>query len=312
MERAREEDLGILTRDICFGKRALRLVPLVDPIDHAEKSEGGSAWADAGFGSAGALYIGDQVFHKVNVVLLSSVDALAESRRQRMILVQHDSDFAIARAQDYFDMKTDECAEPFFGIRNATSAIDDAFLGNVHRMGHDVKEDFVLALKMVIQPAFRKFEGRSDVVHRGGVITLLLKKTSSGVQDFLAGINGGVAGHRRHGNGVRRGLPTLVGDGVPGWYLGYVVFNLCSSRRAFREHRRFGVRIVFISGWSFLNPGCGETGKDTHAFPMKIQGGTGGSEPVRVIANTFIFNCLHCFKAVLDSTVRVRNQVLSP
>jgi len=58
---------------------------------------------------------------------------------------------------------------------------------------------------------------------------------------------------------------------------------------------------VFISGWSFLNPGCGETGKDTHAFPMKIQGGTGGSEPVRVIANTFIFNCLHCFKAVLDA-----------
>lgn len=81
MECASEENLGVLTRDICFGKRALGLVPLVDPIDHAEKGEGGGAWADAGFRSADALHIGDQVFHKVNVVLLSSVDALAESRR---------------------------------------------------------------------------------------------------------------------------------------------------------------------------------------------------------------------------------------
>ena len=232
MERASEKDLGVLTRDICFGKRALGLVPLVDPIDHAEKGEGSGAWADAGFGSASALHIGDQVFHKVNVVLLSSVDALAESRRQRMILMEHDCDFAIADAEDYFDMKTDQCAEPFFGIRNATCAIDDPFLGNVHRMGHDVKEDFVFALKMVIKPAFRKFEGRGDVVHRGSVVTLL-KKAASGMQDFLAGINGGVAGHRRHGNGARRGLPTLVGDGVPGWYLGAVVFNSRSSRRAF-------------------------------------------------------------------------------
>ncbi len=132
-------------------------------------------------------------------------------------------------------MKTDECAEPFFGIRNATCAIDDPFLGNVHRMGHDVKEDFVFALKMVIQPAFRKFEGRGDVVHRGGVVTLLLKKASSGVQDFLAGINGGVAGHRRHGNGVRRGLPTLVGDGVPGWYLGACCFQFAQLKASFLE-----------------------------------------------------------------------------
>jgi len=92
-----------------------------------------------------------------------------------------------------------------------------------------------------------------------------------------------------------------------------MLFSICAAQGELLESTgAFGVSIVLISGWSFLNPGCGETGKDTHAFPMKIQGGTGGSGPVRVIANTFIFNCLHCFKAVLDSTVRVRNQVLSP
>ena len=70
VERASEEDLGVLTRDICFGKRALGLVPLVDPVDHAEQGESSGARADPGFGSASALHIADQVFHKVNVVLL--------------------------------------------------------------------------------------------------------------------------------------------------------------------------------------------------------------------------------------------------
>ena len=40
------------------------------------------------------------------------------------------------------------CGGVLRGIKEATCTIDDPFLG-VHRMGHDVKEDFVFALKMV-------------------------------------------------------------------------------------------------------------------------------------------------------------------
>ena len=75
--------------------------------------------------------------------------------------------------------------------------IDDAFLGDVHGVGHDVEEDFVFALKMMVEPALGEFEGRGDVVHGGGIVPLLLKKASGGVQDVLAGINSSFAGHRR-------------------------------------------------------------------------------------------------------------------
>ena len=36
------------------------LVPLVNPVDHAEEGEGGGTGADAGFGSASALHVGDR------------------------------------------------------------------------------------------------------------------------------------------------------------------------------------------------------------------------------------------------------------
>ena len=95
-----------------------------NPIDHAEESESGGAGADADFGSAGALHVGDQVLHEMDVVLLSSVDALAERRRQRMVLVEHDCDFAIAGAKDYFDMKPDECARAVLRDREMPRAPD--------------------------------------------------------------------------------------------------------------------------------------------------------------------------------------------
>jgi hypothetical protein len=63
-------------------------------------------------------------------------------------------------------------------------------------MIHDLEQDFVLALKVVVESAFAEFERGGNVVHRGRVVSALLKKASGGAQNFLTGINQSVACHR--------------------------------------------------------------------------------------------------------------------
>ena len=68
-----------------------RLVPLVDPVDHAEQSKGSGARAHRALRRPGALSfflnIGDQALHEVDVLLLALVDSLAERGRQRMVFI---------------------------------------------------------------------------------------------------------------------------------------------------------------------------------------------------------------------------------
>jgi hypothetical protein len=52
---------------------------------------------------------------------------------------------------------------------------------------HDVKQDFVFRLKVVIEPALRKLERCRDIIHRGGIISPLLKEARGGAQDLLSG-----------------------------------------------------------------------------------------------------------------------------
>jgi hypothetical protein len=52
-------------------------------------------------------------------------------------------------------------------------------------MIHDLEQDFVLALKVVIEPALAEFERGGDVVHRCGVVSALLEQAGGGAQDFL-------------------------------------------------------------------------------------------------------------------------------
>src|SRR5262249_31436510 len=61
---------------------------------------------------------------------------------------------------------------------------------------HQVEEDFVFALKMMIEPAFAELERGGYVIHRSGVVSLLLKQARGGAQDFLARIGDGFTGHR--------------------------------------------------------------------------------------------------------------------
>ena len=50
---------------------------------------------------------------------LRCVDALAQRRRQRMVLVQHDRDLAIARTEHDFDVQADQGTQALFGIGDA-------------------------------------------------------------------------------------------------------------------------------------------------------------------------------------------------
>ena len=54
-------------------------------------------------------------------------------------------------------------------------------------MAHQVEQDFVFALKVVIQPAFTELQRGGHIIHGSGIIALLLKKTGSGAENFLAG-----------------------------------------------------------------------------------------------------------------------------
>src|SRR5580765_8631116 len=67
-----------------------------------------------------------------------------------------------------------------------------------------MEQDLVLRLEVVIQPALRQLQSSGHVVHRGGVIALLLKEARGGAQYLLTGFNGRFAVHHQRwyrGNG---------------------------------------------------------------------------------------------------------------
>src|ERR1700675_4692455 len=77
-----EHHLGELRHDVMCLQVALRLIPLVNPIDHTEQGEGSGARGDGALrvtlSLSVHLNIGDQAFHEVNVFLPAGIDALAE------------------------------------------------------------------------------------------------------------------------------------------------------------------------------------------------------------------------------------------
>ena len=90
----------------------------------------------------------------MHVILLAGVDTLAQGGRERMVLVQHDGDLAVAFAEHDGDVAADQGAQALFGVGDGLDRGDDPLLGDVHGVAHQVEEDFVLALEMVVKPAF--------------------------------------------------------------------------------------------------------------------------------------------------------------
>src|SRR5271167_2972939 len=92
--------------------------------------------------------------------------------------------------------------------------VEDALLGDVESVVHQIEEDFVLALEMMVEAAFAELEGRGYVVHRGGVVALLLEKTSGNPQNLLAWIENGLASHAGTEYTERGGNTSEVHTGV--------------------------------------------------------------------------------------------------
>ena len=73
---------------------------------------------------------------------------------------------------------------------------DYALLRDLHGMVHDLEQDFVLALKVVIEAALAELERGGDVVHGSRVVAALLKQAGGRTQNFLPGIDHRLASHR--------------------------------------------------------------------------------------------------------------------
>src|SRR5579872_7572553 len=190
---------------------SFRLVPLIDPVDHAEECKGRGARTHRAFSMSYALHFRHQPFDEMYVLFLSRVNPLSQCRRQRMIFVQHDGDLAISRAENDFNMQPDQRTKTSLGIGNRACRSQHALLGDLHGVVHDLEQDFILALKVMIETAFAEFECGGDVVHRGRVVSALLEKAGGGAQDFLPGLNWGLTRHRVPWYTFARGITTWAG-----------------------------------------------------------------------------------------------------
>src|ERR1019366_4976293 len=94
-DRPPKKDVRELADNRVAGERSAGLIPLVNPVDHADQGEGSGARRHRRSGVSLALHVGNHVLDEVHVILLAAVDLAAKRGRQRMILVQHDRDLAI-------------------------------------------------------------------------------------------------------------------------------------------------------------------------------------------------------------------------
>ena len=81
MKGSGEEDFGVLVRDLFRAERAFLLVPLIEPVNHAQQGKGGRSRADYSENSPLLLNLRNERLQKTDVILFASVDLLAQRRR---------------------------------------------------------------------------------------------------------------------------------------------------------------------------------------------------------------------------------------
>ena len=107
MKGSGEEDFGVLVRDLFRAERAFLLVPLIEPVNHAQQGKGGRPRAHSSENSPILLNLRNDRLQKTDIALFAGVDLLAKRRRQRVILVQQDRDLSVAGAQHDVDVQAD-------------------------------------------------------------------------------------------------------------------------------------------------------------------------------------------------------------
>jgi len=176
------------------------------------------------------LHVGDEVLDEMQVIFLARVDLAPQRRRQRMILVQHHRDFAVFGTEHNLNVQPDQRAQAFFRhvsagsvdapCVNAPHHVDDPIFRDLHGVRHDVKQNFVFRLEVVIKAALGKLERGGHIVHGRGIVSALLKKARSRAQNFLARFwpeflttfNGSFAQH--HSDGIAECEPLLASGPV--------------------------------------------------------------------------------------------------
>src|SRR6185437_5669215 len=103
-----------------------------------------------------------------------------------MVFVKHNRDLSVSLAQHHRDVQPNERTQPFYRVGNGLGRLEHSLFRDVHGVVHQVKENFFLTLKMMIQAAFAQSQRGGDIVHGGGVISLLLKQASRGAEDLLS------------------------------------------------------------------------------------------------------------------------------
>lgn len=91
-------------------------------------------------------------------------------------------------------MQANQRAQALLRIGHRFGRIEHPRFGDVHGVVHQAEQNFVFALKMVIEAALAQLERSGNVVHRGGVVALQLKQARCRPKDFLPWIRA-IAGH---------------------------------------------------------------------------------------------------------------------
>src|ERR1700736_1153209 len=105
-------------------------------------------------------------------------------------------------------MQSNHGPQPLLRITDSTGDLNHALLGDIHGLVHQVEQNLVLALKVVIEAALTEFQRGGNVIHRCAVVSLLLKQAGSSPQYVLPRISSGVAGHWRTGYTVEAIMPN--------------------------------------------------------------------------------------------------------
>jgi hypothetical protein len=107
-----------------------------------------------------------------------------------MILVQHNGDFAVLRLQHGTDVEPNTGTETLFGVGEGEHGLLHLIFGDLHGVLHDVEEDLVFALKVVIESALAELEGGGEIIHGSGIVAALAKQLGGSVENVVTGVGG--------------------------------------------------------------------------------------------------------------------------
>ena len=102
-----------------------------------------------------------------------------------MVLMQHHRNLAVAWAEHNFNMQANQRSQALFRVRDALHWIEHPLLRDLHGMVHDLVQDFVFALEVVVEASLAQFERGGHIVHRGRVVSALLKQACGGAQNLV-------------------------------------------------------------------------------------------------------------------------------